>query len=258
MANLKDLIVNGVSRFIGKVYSTGGFVGDLEGIASNALKVNGHTVNVDVPSDAKFTDTWRGIQNNLTSDSTTDSLSAKQGKALKTLVDGKASSSDLESVKKSVSDGKSSIASAITNKGVATAADATFATMVNNIDTMYTNACNTGYKNGVIDADNRANANSVNYKTGYNNGYSDGSATGYKVASGQFVQQATSAGWRKITINTGLSSVDGCLVHGHYESNGYYGMGGSRDYTISGGTITANVSFIAGCNHTIYWLAYGH
>lgn len=38
------------------------------------------------------TDTWRGIQNNLTSDSTTDSLSAAQGKALKTLVDGKAAS----------------------------------------------------------------------------------------------------------------------------------------------------------------------
>lgn len=35
------------------------------------------------------TNTWRGIQNNLTSDSTTDSLSAAQGKALKTLVDGK-------------------------------------------------------------------------------------------------------------------------------------------------------------------------
>ena len=38
-------------------------------------------------------DTWRGIQNNLTSDSTTDSLSAAQGKALKALVDGKAASS---------------------------------------------------------------------------------------------------------------------------------------------------------------------
>lgn len=35
-------------------------------------------------------DTWRGIQNNLTSDSTTDSLSAAQGKALKALIDGKA------------------------------------------------------------------------------------------------------------------------------------------------------------------------
>ena len=39
------------------------------------------------------TNTWRGIQNNLTSDSTTDSLSAAQGKVLKGLVDGKASSS---------------------------------------------------------------------------------------------------------------------------------------------------------------------
>ena len=36
---------------------------------------------------------WRGIQNNLTSDSTTDSLSAAQGKVLKGLVDGKAASS---------------------------------------------------------------------------------------------------------------------------------------------------------------------
>ena len=43
-----------------------------------------------VPTD---TNTWRGIQNNLTSDSTTDSLSAAQGKVLKGLVDGKAASS---------------------------------------------------------------------------------------------------------------------------------------------------------------------
>ena len=43
-------------------------------------------------TELKYTDTntWRGIQNNLTSDSTTDSLSAAQGKALKLLVDSKA------------------------------------------------------------------------------------------------------------------------------------------------------------------------
>lgn len=43
-------------------------------------------------TELKYTDTntWRGIQNNLTSDSTSDSLSAAQGKALKGLVDGKA------------------------------------------------------------------------------------------------------------------------------------------------------------------------
>ena len=43
-----------------------------------------YTLNASVPSGAKFTDTntWRGIQNNLTSTSTTDSLSAAQGKVL--------------------------------------------------------------------------------------------------------------------------------------------------------------------------------
>lgn len=52
----------------------------------------GYTIAKSVPADAKFTDTntWRGIQNNLISDSTDQSLSAAQGKALKTLVDGKA------------------------------------------------------------------------------------------------------------------------------------------------------------------------
>ena len=50
-----------------------------------------YTLNKTVPSDAKFTDTntWRGIQNNLTSDSADQSLSAAQGKVLKGLVDGK-------------------------------------------------------------------------------------------------------------------------------------------------------------------------
>ncbi len=39
------------------------------------------------------TNTWRNIQNNLTSDSTTDSLAAAQGKVLKGLIDGKADAS---------------------------------------------------------------------------------------------------------------------------------------------------------------------
>lgn len=74
------------------------FKGALEGnatTASNASTVNGHTVNANVPSNAKFTDTntWRGIQDNLTSTSTSESLSANQGRVLKGLVDGKANSS---------------------------------------------------------------------------------------------------------------------------------------------------------------------
>ena len=41
-----------------------------------------YTLGKSVPSNAVFTDTWRGIQNNLTSTSTVDSLSAAQGKIL--------------------------------------------------------------------------------------------------------------------------------------------------------------------------------
>ena len=36
MASLKDLIVNGVARIVGKVYSSGGFVGNLSGKADTA------------------------------------------------------------------------------------------------------------------------------------------------------------------------------------------------------------------------------
>lgn len=73
-----------------------------EGARKNSnLKFNPNTGNlqatqlngVTIGSSPKFTDTntWRGIQDNLTSDSTTDSLSAAQGKALKALVDAKGS-----------------------------------------------------------------------------------------------------------------------------------------------------------------------
>ena len=53
------------------------------------------TVAKAVPSNAVFTDTntWRGVQDNLTSTATDQSLSANQGKVLKGLIDGKAASS---------------------------------------------------------------------------------------------------------------------------------------------------------------------
>lgn len=82
------------------------FPSSLPANGGNASTVNGHTINADVPSGAKFTDTntWRGIQNNLTSDSTSDSLSAAQGKVLKGLVDSKVTESqnlatDLNNIK---------------------------------------------------------------------------------------------------------------------------------------------------------------
>lgn len=66
------------------VYNPSNFSVNYAASAGNAAKVNDHTVNSDVPSNAKFTDTntWRGIQDNLTSASTVESLSANQGRKL--------------------------------------------------------------------------------------------------------------------------------------------------------------------------------
>ena len=58
--------------------------------------VSGNTITINGAS-TTWTNTWRGIQDNLTSSSTSDSLSANQGRVLKELVDGKANSSDLSS-----------------------------------------------------------------------------------------------------------------------------------------------------------------
>lgn len=58
--------------------------------------VSGNTVTINGAS-TTWTNTWRGIQDNLTSTSTSDSLSANQGRVLKRLIDSKADSSDLSS-----------------------------------------------------------------------------------------------------------------------------------------------------------------
>lgn len=83
-AKIKDISKDALKGWIGSLPANGG----------NSTTVNGHSINSDVPAGAKFTDTntWRGIQDNLTSSSTTDSLSANQGKVLKDLIDGKAAS----------------------------------------------------------------------------------------------------------------------------------------------------------------------
>lgn len=64
------------------VYNPSNFSVNYAESAGNAAKVNDHTVDSDVPSNAKFTDTWRGIQDNLTSTLTAESLSANQGRLL--------------------------------------------------------------------------------------------------------------------------------------------------------------------------------
>lgn len=55
---------------------------ELPANGGNAATVGGHTVGVNVPSNAKFTDTWRPVVDSLTSTATDSSLSANQGKVL--------------------------------------------------------------------------------------------------------------------------------------------------------------------------------
>lgn len=82
--------------------------------------VIGYTIAKSVPADAKFTDTntWRGIQNNLTSDSKDQSLSAAQGKALKTLVDGKAAVGHTHNSVKDAGDNSSNTTFAYSKSGM--------------------------------------------------------------------------------------------------------------------------------------------
>lgn len=124
MAQLGNLTVNGVSRLLSKLYvsdsvTAPSFIGKLTGNADTATKLTSsagsatqpvyfsdgkpvattYTLGKSVPASAVFTDTntWRGVQNNLTSDATDQSLSAAQGKVLKGLVDGKAPASHTHS-----------------------------------------------------------------------------------------------------------------------------------------------------------------
>lgn len=69
------------------------------------------------------------LSNNLVTTGSGTALDAKQGKIL---------NDKIEDLKKTVSDGKSAIASAITDAGVSTASDASFATMSSNIATVHT------------------------------------------------------------------------------------------------------------------------
>lgn len=180
---------------------------------------------------------------------------------------------------KSVSDGKSTVASAITAQGVSTAADAEFATMATNIasagnarynsgyskgvtdadNRVNSNSTNwkNGYSNGVTDADNRANANSVNYKTGYNAGYSAGVSAGgsgkYRVAAGTTTVNFPAGEWCTIYIPTGLHSVSGGAC-GFQTGNSGFAV---ESVTGSGSNLAVRCRGTGWQNVTARWCAYG-
>lgn len=96
----------------------------------------------------------------------------------------------IESCFQSVSDGKAAVAAALTNQGVATANDATFATLAENVETVGTNK----YNAGMTDADDRVNTDSVNYQTGYSSGYNAGIVAGKPTVTSVFTGSQTAAG----------------------------------------------------------------
>ena len=99
------------------------YTGTNENLASNVADI---LSNVEKMQDTKL-DKNR-IVNSLVTTEEGYALDARQGETL----DGK-----ITELKKSVSDGKSAIASAITNEGVSTASDASFETMVENIGKIF-------------------------------------------------------------------------------------------------------------------------
>ena len=80
---------------------------------------------------------------------------------------------DVAALKKYVGDGKTLVAKAITDKGKATAADASFQTMSDNVRLM----AGVQYGYGVTAADARVNTSSASYKSGYSVGYGAGCKT---------------------------------------------------------------------------------
>ena len=119
----------------------------------------------------------------------------------------------LDECLKSVRDGKTTVAAAITDLGVATESDAEFATMAENV----TAAGEAQYNAGVTYADGRANASSTNYKTGYNAGVS--------------------------AAKVGTATADKVLENNTFSSEAGVGIdGGMKDYSTNVQTVTPSAS----------------
>lgn len=101
--NNKDIIfdLKGHSIFARGVEFKGTDTNTWRDVKINNVSIGSHTLDLRNGSNTTLTNTngvvtinstWRPVVDNLTSDSTTSSLSAKQGKVLKTLIDGKSNS----------------------------------------------------------------------------------------------------------------------------------------------------------------------
>lgn len=113
-----------------------------------------------------------------------------------------------------------------------------------------------GYAQGVIDADNRANVNSANYKAGY----SAGAATGVKYKSGNYNTNMNGETVQTTSFDTGLSSIIAYQIR--CCNNESINLGDGRDnaykvISVSGGRITLQFYAPDYCENYVYWLAVG-
>ena len=133
----------------------------------------------------------------------------------------------MDALKKSVADGKKSVASAISAKGVSTAADASFAVMTENITTMANNQ--------------------------YNNGYKAGEVTGYKIGS------VNTSGYDVTShrVNLPVAANSAYVQFGYIEpkqSNSSQYIPVNISYSLSGSSLTINFSKTTQFSATVFYL----
>lgn len=174
-------------------------------------------------------------------------------------------STEVATLKKSVSDGKKSVADAITAKGVSTAADATFAVMAANIGTM----ADKKYNAGVTAADGRVNSSSASYQSGRTQGQNDvkGSPNSYGLyTSSQYSSYGTqrynagySAGQSAAVPNvkTGkVTTAANCYASISTGLSKVYGIGvtncDGRVSSISASGVSSSEPYV-----TVSWIAVG-
>ena len=180
-----------------------------------------YTLGKSVPSNAVFTDTntWRGIQNNLTSDSTSDSLSAAQGKVLKGLVDGKANTSHTHT-KSQITDFPSSMpASDVYSWAKASSKPSYSWSEINSKPSTFTPSSHTHTKSQITDfPSTMANPHSITIKL--NGGSTEG--------SNLFTYNGSSAKSLNITASS-IGAASSSHTHSYLP--------------LSGGTVTGNTTF---------------
>lgn len=179
----------------------------------------------------------------------------------------------LDGCLKSASDGKKTVASAITAQGVSTAADAEFATMATNIGSVGTNKYNSGRTQGRSDVTGSPNSYSLytksqydaNYSNGYNSGYSNGTSAS---ASNVCVYAAVNnnGSGSNVAYDKNIFSVSGntvtCRKSGNFQiiKGGYCDMGscsvkktsnGSTSYALGDGVAIGTCWMNAGNYFTV-------